>query len=481
MRTKWLIATILTTSFTFAQACGGDDDSTATGGAAGGAAGTGTVGTAGTGTGGSGTGTAGSAAGATAECSPPMVAGSNITNVAACSGAAPYADQTCVNAFCFDVAKGKPPLNEHGDCCKRVDLVKANECKSPEQRVYEHRVMSGKFITQTTTLGDPSIEALLKGNFNNKSFVTLWRVTGDLSKEGPVTFEGGPGLYKCDGTYSFYGDGVATATGWSTDPSRYKPTTVKVTWYPEGRISSVKEDRPKLTNYQPIYNYDKADFPIAYEMPVMNYMPLKFPISADKPDCAGTRKSESDWDFVTNAASYEAYLPVFAADKVNKILFMPSPDQTLCQVAAFGLLPVADVTTKTCTSNRCDKTVDPSCVWKEIPDSLCADTPEGIAISPCHLGDRKKTAEAKTICDSQAYTDIYPKEFCELMAQWPEPCSLTPPATLNDTPQCCDPLAQGTDGLPPCNAFRVVQSAILASVEITDQPSTTPAIKCPVK
>jgi hypothetical protein len=469
MKTKWLVLGTFGALFSLAQACGGDDDGTPS-----------------TGTGGTSAeaGSGGGTAGTTTTGGTQIKDGTNITFGATCTGNPPFADQSCLNSYCPDVYKVKPILNEAGDCCKRVDLLKANEGKPAEQRVWEWRLMSFKFLSLSETLALKLTNDLFVGFQDFRAMTALLRLTGDISKDGKLDLEMGPGTFNCDGTYSFVAKGVAPSTGqWSTDPNRYASVlTTANNWYPaEGRIDNTWENQQKGIVAIPLLDYlsKESVWPQAYELPIQGFVPLKLPFAADKPDCAGTR-SEGIWN---GQGLLETYLRMDITDKTTNIIGTGNMAMSLCQLSAFYLLKTGDEKTTTCTSTpRCDKAVDSTCVWKELPDSLCpAPNSDEENSYRCHLGDKKKVDELMAKCDSEQYTDSAPKEWCVMAKKFSAPlCSNTAPKSLADPPQCCDPLGKDT-AIPACNSWRMVVSFTAASVEITDQPSTKVPSNCPAK
>jgi hypothetical protein len=94
-----------------------------------------------------------------------------------------------------------------------------------------------------------------------------------------------------------------------------------------------------------------------------------------------------------------------------------------------------------------------ACPWIKLPDSLCPEAGHE-SMFGCHLG-------ALTNVNNEAG---YPSSVA---------CTMdAPSSTLPDEQgQCCDPLGAGTDGLPACNAFRVINDFAASAAEITDAPS----------
>lgn len=455
-RTLFLILPLFTLVFVFVQACGDDDDGSGKGGKSGGRAGKG---------------------GASGNAGSVIKDGTNITFSKSCDGAPPFDSQTCANPYCPDVS-AEPSLKEAGDCCKRVDLAALNKGKDAADQVYEYRIMMNRVLSLPNTIGLSAIQDAMGTYYDQKASITLYRFKGDLSTQGEISGETGPGVYNCDGTYSFYGEGTASTAPsptWSTNPDRFMPSVMKGTWYPdEGRLDTDRKDLKKTTFGIPTYNYSEPGFPLAYESPAKGGALLKFPIAPEQPDCVGSR-SESGW---TLEGINEAYFLLDDLKKVTNIPRIGNPGQSSCQLDAFYILAQGKEKTTTCDMERCDINADAACAWKELPDSLCPTNAAEEDTFPCHVGDKKKAAELKLTCDGKQYTDFAPKQWCETINKWPKPpCSDSSPTSFDDTPQCCDPLGKDAT-LPACNAWRMVFKFSAAAVEITDKPTTKLATNC---
>ena len=100
------------------------------------------------------------------------------------------------------------------------------------------------------------------------------------------------------------------------------------------------------------------------------------------------------------------------------------------------------------------------CKYIKLPDSLCPLTDTDRDIYRCHLG---------ALGNVNNETD-YPSD-ADLNCTMEAPTSpLNPdmdPAVSKG--QCCDPLAMGTNGLPACNAFRIINEFAAAAAEITTE------------
>jgi hypothetical protein len=93
-----------------------------------------------------------------------------------------------------------------------------------------------------------------------------------------------------------------------------------------------------------------------------------------------------------------------------------------------------------------------TCPWVKLPDSLCPEAGDEDLFG-CHLGSVENVNNEAD----------YPTVDCTMDA----PSEALP----DEQGQCCDPLGAGTDNLPACNAFRIVNEFSASAAEITDDPS----------
>jgi hypothetical protein len=104
------------------------------------------------------------------------------------------------------------------------------------------------------------------------------------------------------------------------------------------------------------------------------------------------------------------------------------------------------------------------CKWIKLPDSLCPVSDAERRIFRCHLG-----AESNPNAEQEAEAG-YPTDLnCTAEAPLaPLDPDVNPSVSKG---QCCDPLGISTNGLPACNAFRIVNRYAAAAAEITDDKS----------
>jgi hypothetical protein len=183
---------------------------------------------------------------------------------------------------------------------------------------------------------------------------------------------------------------------------------------------------------------------------------VELPTGPAELDCIGS------WDHQTwsQTGSYESYWPLAENDED----VIDSLGTTFCQMLSFGVLPPDERDQSCLTTPRC--LPGAACDWIKLPDSLCPVTDSERERWGCHLGARGDVNDE----------DGYPES---LSCTNKQPAGVLDPAQGSTTKgQCCDPLGQDTDGLPACNAFRVVTTFAAAATEITDDPSSQLAPTC---
>jgi hypothetical protein len=166
---------------------------------------------------------------------------------------------------------------------------------------------------------------------------------------------------------------------------------------------------------------------------------------------------------------YQTFIPM--AD--NNLDIIDAVGQNFSQLLAYSILQPDDKMRDPNTDTRCmpddPQPTDPAarvCKWVKLPDSLCPVDDAERAIFRCHLG---------------AYDN--PNASQEEAAGYPSNadmnCTMDAPTTPLDPDvdpavskgQCCDPLGMDTNGLPACNAYRIVNQYAAAAAEITDDRS----------
>ena len=352
-----------------------------------------------------------------------------------------------------------------GECCHRAsNKARERALCADEPLELEYRVAYAAVRNQPTTLGDPILIASSAARLENEqqSMLFRWRAPraagSEVSGPGEVTI--GPGRYNCDGTYSFYGDSAAPAKpGVNVDRTRWSPATsrmsVDVNQSGVARMNVAFEDdairaRPMITPF--LDDYGKA---LDWELVTEGFRFVQLDVSGQGRDCIGQR-SGFMW---MPGGRFETYMPL----QDNDLEIVTLIAQTHCQLAAFGILPMAMKTTTLCFGTPRCVPRSSDCAWKKLPDSLCPRGASERALFGCHLGDRQNlNAEAG-----------YPAQVdCTDAA----PRSPADPA-IGSPGQCCDPLGASST-LPACNAYRMVYDFVAAAAEITDTLTNTLQQKC---
>jgi hypothetical protein len=383
-------------------------------------------------------------------------------------------DDTCINAGeenvdCTSADVVGPfsgPCSPHGESCHRSSN-RAKECMlgPDEPAVMELRVAQSLTDNMPYSSG---IEALRLSAVNRSKVCSseqclLMRMTvpreGGERVEGPGTTEIAVGRYNCDGTFSFYSDTAAPdreadghtgADRWAVreamsliDPSK------------DGReqstITGVNPNREASCNA--FYVDASPDSEIDWELCTLGFDILEIDTSVEARDGFGTYDG-ANW---TRPGKYEVYAPISLNDQdlINQLGI------TFCQLMAFGPLAPDFRTDITCSGTERCLPLNPvpmaqeerTCPYVKLPDSLCPEEDEAEMFG-CHLGSR----------DNVNNEAGYPEEL---------DCTMDAPteALPDKQGQCCDPLGQDTDGLPACNAYRIVNTFAASAVEITDEPS----------
>jgi hypothetical protein len=355
-------------------------------------------------------------------------------------------------------------------CCRRSSnkVKNANLC-ADESQVLEYRLNFSLTKNHPTTIGDPLLVASSTARYDQEQQSILWtfktpRKEGkDVAGEGETTI--GVGRYNCDGTYSYYNDKAAPSDpNVSTDVGRWQKRVVKSVVDP----TKTGRDRMKIpfANNRPGRNLvytpflDDSGAMLDWELVNEGYDILQIDTTGDGMDCIGKREGTT-W---SPAGTFEVYTPLPENDKEKITLIM----QTYCQLVAFGILPTDKKDTVLC--NDMDRCMPGSadCPWKKLPDSLCPFTDAERDLFGCHLGDK----------DNVNNEEGYPS--ADMVK-----CSMTAPTAPADPDsgdgsrgQCCSPIGDAQSGLPPCNAYRLIQDYVAAAAEITDTLADKVQEKC---
>ena len=357
-----------------------------------------------------------------------------------------------------------------GECCHRSsNSMKIAALGPDDPMVLEYHVTSSMPTNHPYSFYYGAImggESFVAGACQGERCWLLWRFTQPrMAGEpvaGPGTFETGVGRYNCDGTYSYYDDTVAPirAAEELTDPARWHAVEAKPMVDP-GQEGVARQKIAWATN--PHRDVTTSPFFLRgtaildWELRSSGFELLELDTSEAGRDCQG------DWDGDLsrwmNLRRYQTFAPLAGNDKdiINAV------SQTFCQMLSFGVLP-PEMRMQSCLEvPRCRPGTE-GCAWVKLPDSLCPENDMQRDIFGCHLG----------ALGNPNAEDDYPSDDAIH-------CTMTEPTTGLDPDldpnvskgQCCDPLGAGTDGLPACNAFRMVYEFTAAAAEITDDPKGT--------
>jgi hypothetical protein len=273
----------------------------------------------------------------------------------------------------------------------------------------------------------------------------------EISGMGKTTI--GIGRYNCDGTYSYYTKTAATPVmGVATDPARWAADELDSVV----DVSKDGPDRNKIpfamnTNRKLVYTpyLNLNTFALDWELINQGYTMTAIDTTTAGRDCMGARSGNS-WK-PTGNAKFEVYTPL----KDNNKQVIASIMQTYCQLVSFGILK-ADQKTLDCNTEKRCMPGSSGCPWMKLPDALCPEGADEMGLFNCHLGATgNPNAE-----------DGYPAD-ADIKCTMDKPTTTQDPDTAPGTKgQCCDPMAVSTT-LPACNAYRLIQSAVVAAATIT--------------
>jgi hypothetical protein len=347
------------------------------------------------------------------------------------------------------------------DCCRRAsNSTKIAGLCPDEPMTLEYRISSAAPNNQplSTSLPILKMSAAQRATTCAGDQCLLLRFVqpraGGQPVPGPGKSSSAIGRYNCDGTFSYYNDTVAPmrmAEGF-TDPTRWNvveaetmvdpaldgPDRSKIAWatHPNRRITT-----------SPFFLPGTAD--IDWEVATSGFEMLTFDTSEAARDCQG-RWTGSAWE---TPGRYQTFAPL----KENNRDVIDSIVQNFCQLLSFSVLNPEDRGIDCLATPRCMPMTE-GCKYVKLPDSLCPEMDSERDIFRCHLGALGNVNQETG----------YPSDT-ELN------CTMTAPtAPLNpdmdpavSKGQCCDPLGAGTNGLPACNAFRIINEFAAAAAEIT--------------
>jgi hypothetical protein len=386
------------------------------------------------------------------------------------------------NLDCPSIMPVDGPCASAGMCCQRASNVAKEKALGPNDNlILEYRVQFSDTLNQAPTLGNDALRTLTTDRYNKEQQSLLFRF--ELPRKdgklvaGRAKVWNGVGRYNCDGTYSYYGDTAAPVKdGFSTDAARWKPVIVEFDFDPakmgkDAMHIAFADNKNRNTTYTPFlantnYAYDWELINQGFDIKTVDF-------SDNGRECVGSR-ANGVW---AQGGTYWIYTP----NEPNNI--QPISDlqgQTYCQLAAFGpfVKSFSCIDKKRCAPymapppKATPEQIEAACPWKKLPDSLCPTTDEDKALWGCHLGDENNVNQEPPTGDTP-----YPTGAAVGCTQEKPTVAQDPDMGVTTTGQCCDPLGQSTT-LPACNAYRLIQSYVLAAAEITDEPSNKLQQKC---
>jgi hypothetical protein len=344
-----------------------------------------------------------------------------------------------------------------GKCCYRTSNTGRLNDK-PDTATLEYRISYFNPINHPKTISGNLIVSSTVQRFEKEEQHLLFRFQVPrkdgkfVAGEGTATI--GPGRYNCTGTYSFYSDKAAGPGAGSSEPARWNSTPVKIivdptkmTWEEQAKTVWATNVNRK-PSYLP-YVSSMGDKPLEWEAASQGFDIIEMPSIDTATNCVGERPNDSSWKPGGKTVSYQRL------DLNNKSAITVLGNISLAQLQAFGAIGAMkdDPKYNVITATRCAPG-SASCQWVKLPDSLCPASQTEMDSWGCHVGDPMNEDKAPTKCTPTAPTGV-----------------LDPDKGATTEGQCCDPLATGKDGLPACNAYRLVSEFVAGAVDITDAPA----------
>lgn len=404
------------------------------------------------------------------------------------SGAGPSfcIDDAPENLSCPEIIPLDGACASKGDCCHRSSNQESEALLGPDDPlVLEYRINFSRTLNHPKSVGLAALANLDTMRLEQEQQSLLWRYRlprkHGVEVSGPGELTIGYGRYNCDGTYSYYGSNAAPEVpGLSSDPARWQPRVmpimVDVSKQGADRFAiAFADDRNRELTFVPYL--DTASFSYDWEQIVQGFKLLSIDTTQAGRDCQGSREQNKLW---STDKSYQIYAPLDAND-VSAIT--PLNSQTYAQLLAFGPFVIEKQVAGRSAVERCVPGGQSSgsggaggipagagagsdCAWIKLPDSLCPIGADQESLFGCHLGAQgNPNAEAEYPADS------------ELHCTQDAPTSVQDPANGDSAGQCCDALGT-SQTLPACNAYRMIQSYVAASAQITDAPSDEMQRKC---
>ena len=356
-----------------------------------------------------------------------------------------------------------------GQCCMRSEPNSVRVASAGPGNVdISYRMVSQVQTNHPDSLSLAVIEGINTSAIDNEEQSLVLRLDMPQMAGEPVSGRGsltiGQGRYNCDGTYSYFGAGVApvrTAFPGAGDPSRWQSYTVPIDYDPtKTGADALRTPFAEVYRgpwYTTFFNPDNLE--VEWELVLREFRILRFDLSSGGLDCQGSRQG-STWNpgfefavFMTLADNHHGQ-----ANGIPDLGF-----QSSAQLVAFGLVPTEMGLGNDPLGARCAPQLGlpqemRTCPWVKLPEYLCPETDAERGLFGCHSG-------------VQDNADGFPTN-----------CTMTPPATPRDETapdegQCCDPLGNAASGLPACNAFMIRTVATLAAAKIASEDGGLPQ-KC---
>jgi hypothetical protein len=341
-------------------------------------------------------------------------------------------------------------------CCRRSSNLGETAYLGPDDsQAFEYRFSQALVINHPLSMSLPVLQmsAAERARYCGGDQCRLMRLTRPRRNAQLVNdigwMEVGIGRYNCDGTYSFYDYNVAPVREqenlFSSD--RWETRSIDTVFDPfapgvDGIVPNWVNDPNQYLSCIPYFlpgtqTIDWEECSAGFEL-----LQLDSDDSELSAECIGTWNG-ANWYM---PGRYQTFVPLAE----NSTDIIDSITQSYCQLLSFSVLEPEDRDIDCLATPRCYPG-NPGCKYVKLPDSLCPVDEQERSLFHCHLG----------ALDNPNNESDYPSAL---------PCTYEAPGGLTeDGGQCCDPLGVGSDGLPPCNAFRMLYEFAASAVEITSE------------
>jgi hypothetical protein len=342
-----------------------------------------------------------------------------------------------------------------GQCCRRSSNLEELAYLGPEEpQVFEYRFSQALITNHPLSMSLPILQmsAAERARYCGGDQCRLMRLTKPRSNGQQTVGSGlmqiGVGRYNCDGTYSFYDYNVAPVREqenlFSSD--RWEARLVDTLYDPSAAVDDriVPDFSSNPNQYVSCIPYflpgtqtiDWEECSSGFEL-----LQIVNDSSEGSEDCLGSWNG-AQWSM---PGRYQTFVPL--ADNNRDII--DSISQSYCQLLSFSVLAPEERDIDCLATPRCFPG-NPGCKYVKLPDSLCPVDERERGLFRCHLGARDNPN------DESDYPEVLP-------------CTNGAPVELTQDGQCCDPMGQGSDGLPACNAFRMLYDFAASAAEITHE------------